>query len=272
MEQDDINKFLRGISGAALAFHEQTYRAKRAIAPYEAQLQTASEIVSAVSISIAEVAHHVAPYLAKLHRAIEELPERTRLELELLAEHGWYIDPDMPCSASTKYANLFMSDQSKEANNLLQSYYDEHAQNIFSRLCKRFPERTKVLRAAFSAHHNREFSLSVPVFLAQADGICKSLLGVDLYGKTKNGESTKVHDAVEKFETNSYSDSLLAPFLKPFAINFGQSKRSTDDLNRHAVLHGESVSYGTLRNSCKAISLIAFTEWALGEHFYPPKG
>ena len=267
MERDDINKFLRGVSGAALALHEQADRVKKAIAPYEAQLRAANEIVGRATVSIAEVAHHVAPYLVELHRALEELPERTRRELELLAEHGWYIDPDMPCSASTEYASLFMNGRGEEANNLLQSYYDEHAQSVLSRLCESFPERTEILRAAFSAHHNKEFSLSVPVFLAQADGICKSLLGVDLYRKTDKGKSTKVRDAVEKFETDPFMESLLAPFLKPFAINSGPNQRSEDDLNRHAVLHGESVSYGTLRNSCKAISLIAFTEWALSKRF-----
>ena len=267
MERDDINKFLKGVSGAAFALHEQADRVKKAIAPYEAQLRAANEVVGRVTVSIAEVAHQVAPYLVELHRALDELPERTRRELELLAEHGWYIDPDMPCTASTEYARLFMNGMDEEANNLLQAYYDEHAQNVLYRLCERFPERTEILRAAFSAHHNKEFSLSVPVFLAQADGICKSLLGVQLYGKTKNGKSTKVRDAVEKFEEDPFMESLLAPFLKPFAINSGPNQRSEGDLNRHAVLHGESVSYGTLRNSCKAMSLIAFTEWALSERF-----
>lgn len=267
MDKGDINKFLRDVSGAAFALHEQADRVKNAIAPYETQLRAANEVVGRVSVSMAEVAHHVAPYLVELHRALEELPERTRQELELLAKHGWYMDPDMPCSASTEYARLFMSGNGEEASELLQSYYDEHAQNILSRLCERFPERNEILRAVFSAHENREFSLSVPVFLAQADGICKSLLGVQLYGKTKNGTSTQVRDAVEKLEEDPFIDSILAPFLRPFAINSGPNQRSEDDLNRHAVLHGESVSYGTLRNSCKAMSLIAFTEWALSERF-----
>ena len=59
-------------------------------------------------------------------------------------------------------------------------------------------------------------------------------------------------------------ETLLAAFLSPLAstlpINASKKQRESDfnQLNRHQVLHGESVGYGTKINSLKAISLINY--------------
>jgi len=111
------------------------------------------------------------------------------------------------------------------------------------------------------AHNGGEYDLSVPVFLAQADGICLELIGVQLYSKRSDGKTTKVSEAVAALEV----DVLLYPLTEVFPIIFNSRERAGQEniLNRHAVLHGESVSYGNKVNSSKAMSLLSFTAWAL---------
>lgn len=278
MDRDEIEKYFRGIADASVALNkgaasvarvfEEKYREVQSVVKsHEEQIRKAANSAERFLISFQEAAKGVAPFLVKLHQAIEQLPQRTKDELEALATHGWYIDPDMPCSASTELAALFLDGKSGEGDLLLEQYFDENAGSIETRLLGVFPSREPILSEAFDAHRRGMYALSVPVFLAQADGVCKERLGVQLYGKTKGGDSTQVRDAIDELELDPFLESLLAPFLKPFAINAGPNQRTDAQLNRHAVLHGESVVYGTFRNSCKAMSLISFTEWALSERF-----
>jgi hypothetical protein len=278
MERREIEQFLQNVGRAAYTLNhhaiavgrvleEQVRRVQMAIKPYEGQIRNAQEYAKRTMLSLADVAERIGPFVLQLQRAIEQLPQRTRDELEILADHGWYIDPEMPCTASTELAQLFKDGKDEEADECLGKYYDGQSQQIESRLATRFPARAGILREAFAAHRNGSYALSVPVLLAQADGVCKELLGVQLYGKTQGGNSTQVRDALAQVHVEPLSEALLAPFLKPFTINAGPNQRTESDLNRHAVLHGESVTYNSFRNSCKAISLLAFTEWALSERF-----
>lgn len=74
------------------------------------------------------------------------------------------------------------------------------------------------------------------------------------------------------------SDALSAAMLSPLGeilpINAsekernlrvqGQSSATWQELNRHLVLHGESLDYGTQVNSLKAVSLITYLVSFLG--------
>jgi len=59
--------------------------------------------------------------------------------------------------------------------------------------------------------------------------------------------------------------SLLTPLVEPMPISASADERAglADALNRHAVLHGESVDYSSRLNSCRAISLLVYVSWVL---------
>jgi len=60
--------------------------------------------------------------------------------------------------------------------------------------------------------------------------------------------------------------ALLSPLAQILPISASQRERQdgTTALNRHMVLHGESLDYGTKANSLKAISLINYVTQILG--------
>lgn len=204
---------------------------------------------------------YIAPILEEMARMVLDLPDRTRHLLTTLAENGWYIDLEMAIPEVSRWEELLRAGHADEAHAFLIAYFDEKCEEICKRLCTTFPMRERILGAAFKAHKDRQFALSVPVFLAQADGICLKLMGVQLYSRRK------VADAAATLDIDDITTAFLHPLTEVFPIIFGPQQRGTlpDSLNRHAVLHGESTDYNTLQNSCKAISLLAFTAWILAD-------
>ena len=53
---------------------------------------------------------------------------------------------------------------------------------------------------------------------------------------------------------------MLSPLAESLSISMSKHERPEgfDGLNRHMVLHGESLDYDTRENSLKAISLIGY--------------
>ena len=59
--------------------------------------------------------------------------------------------------------------------------------------------------------------------------------------------------------------SLLSPLTETLPINASEYERQEDfeGLNRHIIMHGESLDYGTEVNGLKAISLINYISQVL---------
>ncbi|MEW5948444.1 MAG: hypothetical protein AB1711_03420 [Thermodesulfobacteriota bacterium] len=224
--------------------------------------------VGSVIQQLQSVSRSIAPVLLKIGSAVRNLPDRTRRLLGTLAQYGWYLDSDMPLSQGLRVAEFVESGKMEDANDLMVDYFENNIEDVCKRISDDFPERRGILEAAFNAHKQRQFALSIPVLLAQADGVCLELTGVQLYAKRGDGQTTKLLDAFKNSAADEdFSSAWLIPLTNVFPIAFGAQQRAglPDGLYRHAVLHGESTSYDTLVNSCKAISLLSFTSWILAE-------
>ncbi len=232
----------------------------------EKMKQVAASIQPAVEL-FRELQKSIGPVFVEIARIVQALPEGTRQGLAALAKRGWYVDSEMDLPFIMSLIQLFEDGQAGKVDTQLSSYFDQRSEAIQDRLCNQFPSRAQILVAAFRAHNGAEYNLSVPVFLAQADGICLELTGVQLYSKRSDRKTTKVSEAVAAFDVDDYVGALLYPLTEVFPITFNSRERAGQEniLNRHAVLHGESVSYGNIINSSKAISLLAFTAWALSD-------
>ncbi len=239
----------------------------RGLSQFHEGVRQAAALIQPVAESLANLQQHIGPIFAELARIMEGLPERTRHALATLAQHGWYLDPEMDLPGIAHLVLLFERGETTAAHDQLAAYFDQRREAILGTLCAAFPCRAKILSSAFKAHEVGEYELSVPVLLAQADGICVELTGAQLYSKQGDGKTTRVSEAVATFNVDSFAAALLHPLTEVFPIAFSLQERAglVDILNRHAILHGESVSYGNRINSCKAISLVAFTAWALSD-------
>jgi hypothetical protein len=142
-------------------------------------------------------------------------------------------------------------------------------------LCQLFSHRAGPLKQAFEAHRGENYYVSIPVFLAQADGISHELFGKSVYSryhrdekprKGKSGAGNPIYrDIIDGKQLGDYWMAYLESYRNPSPLNARSGERDTNPLNRHAILHGESTTYGTYINSLKAISFLLSVGTVLSE-------
>lgn len=201
------------------------------------------------------------PALQVVAEGIRRLPEKTRLALLELGSHGWYMDPYLPAGALFTLSDEFSKGSKEDANRGLCNWVDGQLTEAEARLVAKFPNREQVIREAFTAHREELYAVAIPVFLAQADGICQELHNVELY------KGSRLKSKAKRSGLADIEQTFLAPLVEPSPLVANKKERKvlSNNLNRHAILHGESVDYGTRENSCRAISLLTYTAWVLSD-------
>jgi len=193
---------------------------------------------------------------------VELLPLRLKEQLIVLAQHGWYIDPEMAVSDIQRLHRAFDEGEIEAADAWFASYFREHLDAIEKRLTERHPTRAKVIAAACKAHRAGDFVLSVPPLLSQADGIALDLRERELYSKNKD---KGVHGLIDAMPEDDFDRIQWSVFREPSPLTANTKTLPTafDGLNRHAVLHGVDPNYGTEANSLRALSLLNYAAYAL---------
>ena len=195
---------------------------------------------------------------------VEDVPEQEEKGLQVIAEEGWFFDPEMPFGFLLKMEVLVKEDSRKfssQLNDCFVGHFGEQLDNIEKKLAISYPHREHLLLEAFSAHRRGEYSLSVRAFFSEADGI---------FGEIFPGKSLFMREQRES-AINEYASGTQSPFLRkyyrlfllklPLWVSKPERDGSFSGLNRHQVLHGESLDYDTEENSLKAISLLCFLRY-----------
>ena len=205
----------------------------------------------------------ITPAFEELQRSFRELPPKIQEALLLLADHGWYMDFNMPLPSLWEIKNALASGEVNKVEEALVEYFEDQLGEIEERLTKQFPHRAHIFSSVFAAHRNQEYCLSIPVLLAQTDGVCKEVVDQYLFMKKNKKPRTAVY--VEQLTADTYRTALLSPLATSTPIGASEHEREEgfDHLNRHMVLHGESLDYGSKVNSLKAVSLVNYVSQAL---------
>ena len=205
----------------------------------------------------------ISPAFEELQRSFEELPPKIQKALLLLAQHGWYFDFNMPLSSLWGIKKAISSGEIEEVEEALVEYFEGQLDEIEKSINAQFPHRSHIISSAFVAHRNDEYYLSIPVLLAQTDGVCKEVVDQYLFMKKDRKPRTAIY--VEQVAADTFKAALLSPLAASSPISASEHEREAgfDLLNRHMVLHGESLDYGNKTNSLKAISLINYVSQAL---------
>jgi len=198
-------------------------------------------------------------------------------KIEYLAGEGWFLnilslslhELDTLATSGLKGAGLCAY-----AENLYRTRFGKFAAEIY----REFPDRKSVIEQAVEAHHAGKYALSVPVFFAQADGVCSSRLGKYLFLGGQDDAANIARHARERLALLSEKDGLFdllevvmwSPFRDrpPVAQTKGARKKiGYTGLNRHEVMHGDSLNYGTENNSLKAFSMLCHVAALLAPEF-----
>ena len=199
-------------------------------------------------------------------RLADEIPERDRKALQRLGEEGWFLDPEMPAILLQKIELLF-DEYPDEMAEWLSNFFRTRLDIIERALIDSYPHRGHLFQQAFEAHREGKYGLSIPVFLTQADGI----FGERTSERQNLFISRQRERACSEYvsqTSGNYIVIYLHPLstLLPLWMNQYERAEGGDSfvgLNRHQVLHGESVDYDTEQNSLKVISLLNYIHWII---------
>jgi len=207
----------------------------------------------------------ISPALTNFLESLRLLPGHTQVALLTLGNHGWFFDLEMPLPFLWELENALNEGDIKEAEAALVDYFRENLQSTENRFTAKFPRRAKIINSAFNAHKRGEYELSIPIFLAQTDGICYEVINQHLFIRVRGEKKPSTAIYVDSVASDTFRHALLSPLSQPLPISASKHERdeSFNELNRHQVMHGESLDYGTEINSLKAISLLNYVTQVL---------
>lgn len=229
----------------------------------------ATDALAQVTTSISDALEEKSRQIAQVaQEALAELSPKMRKATTILGVHGWFPAPDLSLSSLTTLADMFNPQDTDAADSALMDYYRERLPKITVDVMTWYPSRDRVLASAFAAHQRCEYVLSIPAFLAQADGICQERFGVRLYSRSKGAPRTAAEIEARKLADDVIVASVLNPKMIPLPISASADELAHHPtaLNRHEVLHGMSLDYGTEVNGWKAISWLYYVAWKLREY------
>ncbi len=210
----------------------------------------------------------ISPVLEQIRQSFHELPPKMQAAILLLAEDGWYLDLDMPVPGIWELAETVAKGEVTEVEEALCEYYEERLPEIEKSISEKFPHRAHLIRAAFGAHRREEYILSIPVMLAQVDGICQDITKESIFmsDRSDHKKPRTAKYVARCAAAESFRAALLTPLSQKLPISASKSERvaGSDELYRHAVLHGEDLNYGTKKNGLKAVSLLNYIAQILG--------
>jgi len=118
-------------------------------------------------------------------------------------------------------------------------------------------QRWRLVKKALKHHENGDYEASVPIVLAQVDGICFDLTDSQgsFFSKRKGSHFTDTRTIAGMPEGLEH--------LRPFFSEDMRQSGATGKLSRHGILHGRELGYDTRINSTKVfVLLLGVMEWA----------
>ena len=183
------------------------------------------------------------------------LAKRDRPTVIEMARRGWFYGPRMTANLPLiQNAIDVLSDD--EVDEYFARHFRQHLDDIESVLVESYPRRSQILKDAFWAHRLGKYTLSIPPFIAQADGIMQDSLKMRLYQREmRNGiKGRKQMSETLKCRLEEETHTL-GMVLSPLVEEAEKSQAWVD--SRNDVLHG-SYDYLTEVNSLKAVSLLDY--------------
>jgi len=203
--------------------------------------------------------------LEKIRKGFERLPDTMKLALLTLADEGCYLDREFPLEDYNSLKEACDEDRKEEVQEFLIEYFNAELDRIEKDIKEKHPLRAAIVKSAFKAHKVGEYNLSIPVLLAQIDGICKEITNQGLFTKRGEPKRPQIATYIDELNTSALEAALLSPLAEVKPINAHENNLGVEftGLNRHMIIHGQSITYGTRMNSFKAISLLNYVSFVL---------
>ncbi len=245
-----------------------------------AEMKKNFKVIHEITESLKKQIEDISPAILMVQESIrqfEESKEFHKFEQQAFNNSGWWITPSLMEVPVYKFRNAvikYNKGQKIAITNLYISIYQKNNCKYLGQVLnswdsnKYFKPWMKIIRQALEAHVDKKYFLSVPALLLVAEGIStnyckKNKIKIPYKENSKGGE--KIKKALNYIKNNKEIEFLNADFfiLALDNIIYAQTYKINKKtfkyfLNRHAVLHGGTTDYGTLKNSLKCFMLLDF--------------
>lgn len=233
----------------------------------------------AFQAAVRSFAHGVRDFVSKLKPMLSALgsaaiflgnvmlriPPELRSSVVVLANRGWFFDPNMPLSEMWRAKRMIDSGKPEEADALMAAHFETRFDAIEAELVATLPHRASKFKSGFAAHRRGEYDLSILAFMSQADGVCAELRGGHFFLTDRATRLPEAAAYAVGIAENFVDELAHLALIERLPIREQMRKRlanGSTGLNRHAVMHGESLDYDTRENSLRSLSLLNYV--ALG--------
>lgn len=222
-----------------------------------------------IEVAVRSMQLELSKVFTDISAAFQKLPGEIRPAISSLANLGWFPSGEMGFSEIHAFRTACDSGGKAAVDTAMIEWLQGELKHIQMRASNRFPNRSHILASVFKAHSAGHYELSIPVLMAQVEGMCLEVVGTKLFSTKKGIPPTRA--ATDRFSQIALSDALLLPFRESNGFTASEATRHQwpNTPNRHEVLHGIATDYGTRTNSFKTISLMEYFVTFVAPRFDP---
>lgn len=226
----------------------------RALRPIGASMQAIGQIFGAALQALPIV-------LPKLNHVIEHInafPDAVREGSIEIAKLGWFYDMQFYSSDFWNILDWAREGNVADIDEFFIVHFEQSAADIEARLLATYPDRAELIRQAFMAESQDLHFVAIPVLLAQADGIAVDIVGGKIFQSVN--KRPLAADYLDQMALEDFSLKFLAALRQNSGFNAAEKLKPEfpHAPNRHEIMHGRDLHYGTRHNYLKALSLLAF--------------
>jgi hypothetical protein len=189
---------------------------------------------------------------------LASLPEKMRIFSEASAMIGWFSTSESFLGGMKK-----AFDQGQEQlDQYMISEIDSNYDKIKSSILSLHPNREEILTCVFELHESENWIASIPLLLAQTEGVFSENIGTFLFSehdKRKKKLAKRFRDKAEQYTPYLYSPFEVETQFSSSISSKSHAKKKNGP-NRNGILHGsrKHLDYGSKINSYKCISLLSY--------------
>ncbi|NOQ75254.1 MAG: hypothetical protein GQ574_24795 [Crocinitomix sp.] len=188
-------------------------------------------------------------------------------KLQKASEKGWYVSPNVFSRIPMSELEELLSQSSlDEFEVMLMENSEKNVKNALKRCSESFPENKSVFNEIKQLIENGFYRASIIMAYSMADSMCNTKWGFGFFDRC-NGKP-KLYDKLEDMEKNISSLIKDQLGIKKNEITRNSKDASLKDhikrkqsFNRHLIVHGHSLEYGTKKNAVRAVYLLDFIEY-----------
>ncbi len=220
--------------------------------------------------ALAQISNILSAFNIDLDINIKELSRSTKAIAtiadkfnSIFSSYGWIATEDMSIPMMEQAITIFSREGIEKAENFLcksfdDDYFSLHSPRMQAIWVWKDTPRPRLLNLAYNDHKQGRYYASIPVVLAQIDGLCYDTNEKSFFDKKS---SLIIKNTVAAHETG------LQRLSKKISKGNGEIKTRTDPLSfpyRHGILHGRELAYDNELVSTKCFfMLFALRPWAL---------